>query len=77
MLKTTTECFCDVCGKPATYPIRWMTGRAILDGRDIGQDVDLCDEHRPADDYRWQPRNTDRLIFHWPGRDGINLYPPR
>jgi len=71
------EWYCDVCGERATYHARQMTGRVIIDGQDHGQDVDLCDEHKPADDYQWQPRNTTRMIFHWAGAHGENQWPPR
>jgi len=73
----TLERYCDLCGKQATYAIAGMTGRVLLDGRDCGQGADLCDDHRPTYDYPWQPRNTTRMVFHWPGRNGENQYPPR
>jgi hypothetical protein len=71
------EWLCDVCGAHATYHASGMTGRVLFDGYDRGQDVDLCDEHKPDPNYRWQPRNTTRMIFYWPGRFGENQYPPR
>ena len=69
---------CDVCGEPATYFSEFMTCRIIIDGRDKrSNDVMLCDEHKPSDDYLWQPRDTSRIYFHWDDGKGGNRYPPR
>lgn len=74
MAQHTTH-VCDACGAPATCLLRGMTGRVRIDGRDHGQDVDLCDTHKPSEAYRWQPQSTDRIVFHWPGPHGENMYP--
>jgi hypothetical protein len=37
---------CDECGKPATVFYGAETFRYTKDGKDIGQSVDLCEEHR-------------------------------
>lgn len=72
-----TERVCDECGAPATQFVRGMTGRVIIDGRDCGQDADLCDEHQTAPDYQWQPQRATRVLFWWSGRHGENMYPKR
>jgi hypothetical protein len=58
---------CDECGEPATSHLFLATGRVLIDGEDKGQDVDLCEKHRPKDEPgTCQPHNCQRVVFYWP-----------
>lgn len=60
---------CDECGKPATTQIYVSTGRVIIDGRDKGQSVDLCDEHHDASSVPYQARNCVRVKIQYSSGD--------
>ena len=57
---------CDECGDIATVWVHLATGRVVVDGMDRGQDVDLCDAHRP-EGMPSQPKDCEKVEFHWPG----------
>ena len=59
--------FCDECRKPAKVSISLETGRVKRNGKDAGQFVSLCDEHRPNNNLPSQPTNCTKISFHWPG----------
>jgi len=64
---------CDECSDTTPTMIRLFlqTGRVIIDGKDVGQNVDLCFNHAPilfdgdADHSTFQPWNCKRVQFHW------------
>ena len=57
---------CDECEKPAVGTVSLMTGRVWKDGKDIGQNMDFCEDHTP-DGRPLQPKNCTRVEFYWPG----------
>lgn len=58
--------FCDECGLPACTSFELATGRVLIDGKDCGQSVNLCENHIPVDEAPRQPANCQRVSFYWP-----------
>lgn len=59
---------CDECGNPAEVHLFLETGRVLVDGKDTGQDVDLCEEHLPKE-CKWQPNSCKRIKFIYGGKE--------
>lgn len=61
---------CAECGELTQSGIGLQTGRVLIDGRDVGQWVDLCEKHWPATP-GGQPSNCEHVEFIWGGKKYI------
>ncbi len=56
---------CDECGELATILRFAQTYRIYIDGKDAGQFVALCDEHKPGEN-EFAPKECKRVQFYFP-----------
>lgn len=63
---------CDECGARSHHDLFLQTGHVFVDGEWRGQNVDLCEAHKPipVEGQLLRPNNCVRVRFHWPSEDG-------